>query len=145
MRIGSTLAAASLTVGLGLAATAPAGAAAPADLGPRPAPAGASVRDASALRTFTTWATNVNVRNNNANPTVCTDAPSVTNCPHVAGQMNPGVWFSAWCQTTGQTVGGNPYWVYISAPMPNSPNFSGWIASYYIDYPDNVLPDTQFC
>ncbi|MEU8756555.1 hypothetical protein [Streptomyces chartreusis] len=39
-----------------------------------------------------------------------------------------------------QTVGGNPYWVYIITP-----NFDRWMASYYIDYPDDVRPDTWFC
>ncbi|WP_327722823.1 hypothetical protein OG381_48655 (plasmid) [Streptomyces sp. NBC_00490] len=121
-------------------ATAPsANASAPS--GPRPAIAAKSEGDVSIQRTFTTWATNVNVRHNNASLTTCGMSPSTTNCPNIRGQVNPGDSFEVWCQMVGsQTVGGNPYWVYIITP-----NFDGWMASYYIDYPDNVLPDTRSC
>ncbi|MEU9055569.1 hypothetical protein AB0D37_35070 [Streptomyces sp. NPDC048384] len=109
--------------------------------GPRPAVAGKNEGDVSIKRAFSTWATNVNVRHNNASLTTCGMSPSTANCPNIRGQVNPGASFEVWCQKIGsQTVGGNPYWVYIITP-----NFDGWMASYYIDYPDNVLPDTRSC
>ncbi|GHA09052.1 hypothetical protein GCM10010372_05610 [Streptomyces tauricus] len=139
--MSSALAAAALTIGLSLATTIPAGAAETTAPGPRPTVAGKGEGDVSIKRAFTTWATNVNVRHNNSNFAACNNSPSVANCPNVEGQVNPGVSFEAWCQKIGsQTVGGNPYWVYVILP-----NFDGWMASYYVDYPDNVLPDTPFC
>ncbi|GGK31097.1 hypothetical protein GCM10011583_73690 [Streptomyces camponoticapitis] len=141
MRISSALAAVSLTIGLSLAATVPAGAADTVTSGLRPAVVGKGEGDVSVKRAFTTWATNVNVRHNNSNFATCNNSPSAANCPNVRGQVNPGVSFEAWCQKIGsQTVGGNPYWVYVILP-----SFEGWMASYYVDYPDNVLPDTPFC
>ncbi|MFG2463285.1 hypothetical protein ACGFWE_40400 [Streptomyces sp. NPDC048523] len=141
MRISSALVAAALAAGLGLVATAPAGATATEPSGSRPVVTGKSDSDVSIKRAFTTWATNVNVRHNNSNFAACNNSPSVANCPNVRGQVNPGDSFEAWCQKVGsQTVGGNPYWVYVIRPT-----FEGWMASYYVDYPDNVLPDTPFC
>ncbi|SFC41924.1 hypothetical protein [Streptomyces aidingensis] len=97
--------------------------------------------EVSAQRTFTTWATKVNVRHNNADWGACNTSPSVANCPDVQGRVNPGDYFEAWCQKEGsQTVGGNPYWVYVIMP-----SFEGWMASYYVDHPDNVLPDVAWC
>ncbi|WP_190038235.1 hypothetical protein [Streptomyces fructofermentans] len=119
----------------------PAGAVGTVAPGSLPAVAGKGEGDVTIQRAFTTWATNVNVRHNNASVTTCGMSPSTANCPNIRGQVNPGTSFEVWCQRTGsQTVGGNPYWVYIITP-----NFDGWMASYYIDYPDNVLPDTRFC
>ncbi|WP_331737289.1 hypothetical protein [Streptomyces sp. NBC_00019] len=124
-----------------VAATVSAGAPETAPSGLRPAIAGKSEGDVSIQRAFSTWATNVNVRHNNASLTTCGMSPSTTNCPDIRAQVNPGDSFEVWCQMVGsQTVGGNPYWVYIITP-----SFDGWMASYYIDYPDNVLPDTRFC
>ncbi|MGN9821413.1 hypothetical protein ACTMUQ_39575 [Streptomyces sp. SD11] len=139
--MSSALAAAALTIGLSVAATIPAGAAETTAPSPRPTVAGKGEGDVSIKRAFTTWATNVNVRHNNSNFAACNNSPSAANCPNVRGQVNPGVSFEAWCQKIGsQTVGGNPYWVYVILP-----NFEGWMASYYVDYADNVLPDTPFC
>lgn len=141
MRISSALAATVLTAGLSLVATAPAGATGTEPSGSRPVVTGKSEGDVSIKRAFTTWATNVNVRHNNGNFATCNNSPSVANCPNVRGQVNPGDSFEAWCQKLGsQTVGGNPYWVYVIRPA-----FEGWMASYYVDYRDNVLPDTPFC
>ncbi|MFI8215859.1 hypothetical protein [Streptomyces sp. NPDC085932] len=109
--------------------------------GPQAGSARGNEGDVSIKRNFGTWATNVNVRHNDASLTTCGMSPSTTNCPNIRGQVNRGDSFEVWCQKIGsQTVGGNPYWVYIITP-----NFDGWMASYYIDYPDNVLPDTRFC
>ncbi|TXS35535.1 hypothetical protein EAO75_44085 [Streptomyces sp. uw30] len=123
------------------AAAVPAGAADTVTSGSRPAVAGKGEGDVSVKRAFSTWATNVNVRHNNSNLTTCGMSPSTANCPNIRGQVNPGVSFEVWCQKIGsQTVGGNPYWVYIILP-----NFEGWMASYYVDYPDDVLPETRSC
>ncbi|MEU5161904.1 hypothetical protein AB0G74_20195 [Streptomyces sp. NPDC020875] len=138
MKIGSMLVAAVLALGTGLTATAPAGATDAVSPDGRPV-----VRTAGdgIERTFTTWATNVNVRHNNADYARCNNSPSVANCPNVRGRVSPGQPFEAYCQKRGsQTVGGNPYWVYVIRP-----SFSGWMASYYVDYPDHVLPDTPWC
>ncbi|WP_130584703.1 hypothetical protein [Streptomyces sp. SID5473] len=139
MKIRTMLGAAVLTLGTILAAIPAAGA---TDTVPRDGrPVVENRGEFTVERSFTTWATNVNVRHNNADYARCNNSPSVANCPNVRGKVNPGQSFEAWCQKRGsQTVGGNPYWVYIIRP-----DFSGWMASYYVDYPDHVLPDTPFC
>lgn len=130
-----------LTAVLATAPSANAGQTETVPSGLRPAIADKSEGDVTIQRAFTTWATNVNVRHNDASLTTCGMSPSTTNCPNIRGQVSQGTSFEVWCQMVGsQTVGGNPYWVYIITP-----NFDGWMASYYIDYPDNVLPDTRSC
>ncbi|MCK8677022.1 hypothetical protein [Streptomyces lichenis] len=96
----------------------------------------------AADRMYRTWATNVNLRSNEGNPTACSSHPSTTNCPNVRQQVQPSHQLYVYCQKQGQTVGGNPYWVLVNDyTAPNT----GWIASYYIDYPANRLPDVPDC
>ena len=91
---------------------------------------------------FRVWATNVSIRESTWNPTTCALSPSVANCPDVQGQAQPGDDLLVACQRIGQTVGGNPYWVNVE---DLSNGATGWMASYYIDYPDNRLPNVPDC
>ncbi|MCH0564834.1 MULTISPECIES: hypothetical protein [unclassified Streptomyces] len=95
---------------------------------------------AQAGRYYHTWATNVNVRVSDADPNTCGRHPSVANCPDVRERLQPGTQFYVYCQGPGQTVGGNPYWLMI-----NSGTATGWMASYYVAYPDNRLPGVPDC
>ncbi|MFD7629801.1 hypothetical protein ACFV7Q_27900 [Streptomyces sp. NPDC059851] len=47
-----------------------------------------------------------------------------------------------YCQKQGQNIGGNPYWLLVNDYTDSN---TGWIASYYIAYPDNRLPDVPDC
>ncbi|MET9147748.1 SH3 domain-containing protein [Streptomyces sp. NPDC058319] len=91
-------------------------------------------------RYYHTWATDVNVRVSESDPNTCGRHPSVANCPDVRERLQPGKQFYVYCQGPGQTVGGNPYWLMI-----NSDTTTGWMASYYVAYPDNRLPDVPDC
>ncbi|MES4889453.1 SH3 domain-containing protein [Streptomyces sp. NPDC096012] len=102
--------------------------------GARTAPA------AQAGRYYHTWATDVSVRVSEADPNTCGRHPSVANCPDVREHLQPSTQFYVYCQGPGQTVGGNPYWLMI-----NSGTTTGWMASYYVAYPDNRLPDVPDC
>ncbi|WP_328773779.1 hypothetical protein [Streptomyces sp. NBC_00286] len=123
--LGAALAATALTAGLA---------------GPAAASAGDTSDGASSRASFTVWATDVNVRDNPGNPGACDAFPSPGNCPVVAGQLQPGQAFEAVCQKQGQNVGGNPWWVYITRG-----DSRGFIASYYVDHPDNQLPGVPVC
>lgn len=93
-------------------------------------------------RMYSTWASNVNLRANESNPTACGISPSTTNCPDIRQQVQPHHQLYVYCQKQGQAVGGNPYWLLVNDyTAPNT----GWIASYYIDYPANRLPDVPDC
>ncbi|WP_149180017.1 hypothetical protein [Streptomyces sp. TRM49041] len=95
-------------------------------------------------KVFTTWATDVNARVDVAGSGSfrCPEFPSPANCPKVTGRSQPGDRLEVTCQTKGQTVGGNPYWVYVDNP---NRGFHGWTASYYISHPDNRLPGVPQC
>ncbi|MFF3349474.1 hypothetical protein [Streptomyces sp. NPDC002779] len=88
---------------------------------------------------FTTWASDVNMRNDlqRVNGWACGESPSTTNCPDVTGQAQPGDRLEVHCQTLGQTVGSNPYWVFVDNHTRGT---YGWMASYFIAHPDNKLP-----
>ncbi|MFE9452170.1 hypothetical protein [Streptomyces sp. NPDC006739] len=102
--------------------------------------AAAAPQAAAANQYYRTWATHVNVRVSNADPDGCGRYPSVATCPDVRGQVEPGTDFYVYCQGHGQTVGGNPYWLMIGTET-----MTGWMASYYVDYPSNRLPDVPDC
>ncbi|HZP55141.1 hypothetical protein [Actinocrinis sp.] len=91
---------------------------------------------------YRVWATNVNIRESTWDPATCALSPSVANCPDIQGQAQPGHDIYVLCQRAGQTVGGNPYWVNV---QDNTNGAIGWMASYYIDYPDNRLPNVPDC
>ncbi|MFI9152556.1 hypothetical protein [Streptomyces sp. NPDC053367] len=88
---------------------------------------------------FTTWATDVNMRHdlNHVNGWACPESPSTTNCPDITGQAQPGDQLEITCQTLGQTIGGNPYWVFA---INHTRGTDGWMAGYFIAHPDNKLP-----
>ncbi|WP_175411166.1 hypothetical protein [Streptomyces sp. TRM64462] len=93
---------------------------------------------------FTTWATDVNARVDvdGSQSHRCPEHPSPGNCPKVTGRSQPGDRLQVTCQTRGQTVGSNPYWVYVDNLTRG---FHGWMASYYIAHPDNWLPGVPQC
>ena len=103
-------------------------------------PASATVRPFDA--TYRVWATNVNIRENTFDPTSCSGSPSVGNCPNIQGTAQPADTIDVLCQRTGQTIGGNPYWLNVT---DLSNGATGWMASYYIDYPANRLPNVGDC
>ncbi|MGW1544688.1 SH3 domain-containing protein [Streptomyces sp. NPDC002309] len=106
------------------------------------APAGAAAEQRPASPVFTTWATDVNVREDPSPGYRCPEFPSPGNCPQVAGRAQPGDRLEVLCQTRGETVGGNPYWVFVDN---RTRGFDGWMASYYISHPDNWLPGVPQC
>lgn len=71
----------------------------------------------------------------------CRKYPSSANCSPVVDTMKIGDRIMPNCQKAGQTVGSNPYWVYGRTTH----NKTGWIPSWWIDYPDNVLPGVPIC
>ncbi|WP_264925592.1 hypothetical protein [Streptomyces sp. A012304] len=88
---------------------------------------------------FSTWATDVNMRYdvNRVNGDRCPESPSPAHCPDVLGRAQPGDRLRVTCQTRGETVGGNPYWVFAHNETRGT---YGWMASYFINHPDDVLP-----
>lgn len=85
------------------------------------------------------WGNNVNVRERVSAD--CFLYPSVGNCPDIVGQVNS--WNNAyvWCQQLGQSVGGNPYWVWVSADN----GLDGWMSSYYIENSSNKIDGVPQC
>lgn len=87
---------------------------------------------------FTTWATDVNMRHdlNHVNGYACPESPSPGNCPDVIGRAQPGDRLEVMCQARGETVGGNPYWVFAHN---HTRGIHGLLSSYFIDHPDKQL------
>lgn len=114
-----------------------------ADTSPASPPQARTAAHATAAdRMYHTWATDVNLRANEADYATCSRNPSVSNCPNVRQRVQPHHQLYVYCQKQGQNIGGNPYWLLVNDyTMPNT----GWIASYYIAYPDNRLPDVPDC
>ncbi|MFE1415239.1 hypothetical protein ACFW6F_31255 [Streptomyces sp. NPDC058746] len=73
--------------------------------------------------------------------TACQTYPSSVNCRPVIDTINVGDRFLPACQCKGDTVGSNPYWVYGAS----SHGTSGWILSWWIDNPYDVLPGVPDC
>ncbi|WP_147397382.1 hypothetical protein [Amycolatopsis panacis] len=98
---------------------------------------------ASAATRYHTWAHGVSVRSGDElHWADCDNSPSVANCSKVQKVINPDWGVVPTCQKAGQVVGGNPNWLRVEIYYPGSSGLStvGWMASYYIDYPKNVLP-----
>ncbi|MGW4463660.1 FG-GAP-like repeat-containing protein [Micromonospora sp. NPDC004704] len=91
-----------------------------------------------AATTYTVWVDGVNVGTTNA---ACEASPSTTTCATPIDVLNNGDMFTPVCQRLGQTVSGNPYWVY----GVTSHGSTGWIANWWMDYPDNRLPYLALC
>ncbi|MFF3849071.1 hypothetical protein [Streptomyces sp. NPDC002328] len=141
MRLTRRTAAAVLTAATLL--TGSAAAQATADTSPPP-PQTRTVAQAApaADRMYHTWATDVNLRANEADQATCSRYPSVSNCPNVRQRVQPHHQLYVYCQKQGQTIGGNPYWLLVNDYTDSN---TGWLASYYIDYPHNRLPDVPDC
>lgn len=71
----------------------------------------------------------------------CMSFPSTTNCNWVQERVNPNWPLVVHCQKAGQNINGNPNWLFVDVHVPAGAfaNYA-WVASYYIDYPGNVLP-----
>jgi hypothetical protein len=102
----------------------------------------ASAPSANALLTYRVGDfIEVNVRTNTTDPLHCSDYPSVKACPDIVTQVNKGQTVYVICQKRGETVEGrNPYWLLVEANRT-----VGWMASYFIDYPLNRVPDVPDC
>ncbi|MER7492874.1 hypothetical protein ABT033_09620 [Streptomyces pharetrae] len=138
-RLGGTAALlGALALGAGTASAQPTASVRPAVSG-QPAAWTAAGEQAAAAAVFTTWATDVNMRHdlNHVNGWACPEHPSPGNCPDVIGRAQPGDQLEVSCQTRGETVGGNPYWVFAHN---RTRGIHGWMASYFIAHPDDVLP-----
>ncbi|MHC3474552.1 hypothetical protein ACYF6T_38475 [Streptomyces sp. 7R007] len=85
------------------------------------------------------WATHVNVRKDV--PEECSLYPSTTNCPVIVDTVSTPERVYVLCQQLGQTVGGNPYWVWVRTPRGNL----GYMASYYTDNPTNKIDGVPIC
>lgn len=86
------------------------------------------------------WGNNVTVRDGGY---ACHTYPAVGTCTSIKGYVNS--WHNAfvWCQKAGQTVGGNPYWVYVTTDT--NPQFGGFMASYYIENSSNWIDGVPPC
>jgi len=71
----------------------------------------------------------------------CNDEPGTGNCPDVLDGLDPGNKLYPLCQSKGQLVGQNSWWVYVEAPGGNR----GWVASWYLTCPTNILPEIDVC
>lgn len=71
----------------------------------------------------------------------CGDAPGTGNCPDILAGLEPGDHLYPVCQSKGQLVGRNSWWVYVDAPGGNR----GWVASWYLTCPTNRLPEVDDC
>lgn len=74
-------------------------------------------------------------------PAACNDTPGTGNCPDVLAGLEPGDKLYPVCQSKGQLVGRNAWWVYVDAPGGNR----GWVASWYLTCPTNRLPEVDDC
>lgn len=73
--------------------------------------------------------------------TDCNTTPGTGNCPNVLDGLEPGDNLYPVCQSRGQLVGRNSWWVYVDAPGGNR----GWVASWYLTCPTNRLPEVDDC
>lgn len=71
----------------------------------------------------------------------CGNEPGTGNCPDVLFGLKPGHKLYPVCQKRGQLVGRNSWWVYADAPRGNR----GWVASWYLTCPTNILPEVDEC
>lgn len=74
-------------------------------------------------------------------PAACNETPGTGNCPNVIAGLEPGDKLYPVCQSKGQLVGRNAWWVYVDAPSGNR----GWVASWFLTCPTNRLPEVDDC
>ncbi|GHJ44005.1 hypothetical protein Cs7R123_13470 [Catellatospora sp. TT07R-123] len=84
------------------------------------------------------WASSVNVRNNGGD--ACYNYPGPANCPTVLTTVSAPQQVYVYCQKAGETIGGNPYWVYAYAN-----GMYGWLAGYYTDNATNWIDGVPTC
>ena len=103
-------------------------------------PAAAGTSAASAATTYGVRGENILVRSGTA---PCANYPSQSNCYNIVDHLSRshGDRITPYCQKKGQTIGTNPYWVWSRTPRGHV----GWVASWWIDYPYNVLPGVPIC
>jgi hypothetical protein len=92
---------------------------------------------------FTVWQNDIPLRY--GNEPYCSAAPSSWNCTQTRRYIrrNETVW--VWCQKWGgQSVGGNPYWLYVSWNNTDD-DWSGWIPSYPLNYPQRWVDHIPYC
>jgi hypothetical protein len=71
----------------------------------------------------------------------CQNEPGTGNCPDVLAGLEVGDHLYPVCQSRGQLVGENRWWVYVDAPGGNR----GWVASWFLTCPTNRLPEVDDC
>ncbi|MGY0230664.1 hypothetical protein PT931_02675 [Longispora urticae] len=76
-----------------------------------------------------------------ANVAACRNWPSAANCSPAVGVMNIRDRIYPICQRSGQAVGSNPWWVYGTTTN----GLTGWIPSWWIDYPADFLSGVAIC
>jgi hypothetical protein len=76
-----------------------------------------------------------------AGPGACQDTPGTGNCPDVLAGLSPGDHLYPVCQRKGQAIGQNPWWVYVDAPRGRR----GWVASWFLTCPTDILPEVDEC
>ncbi|WAU83412.1 hypothetical protein O1Q96_29220 [Streptomyces sp. Qhu-G9] len=85
------------------------------------------------------WASGVNVRDGGE---WCQLYPSPTECTRIVATVSAPSQVYVYCQQAGgQTVGGNPYWVWVIAPN----GVRGWMAGYYIKNNSNWIDGVPDC
>ncbi|MEU6306457.1 hypothetical protein PGH47_23145 [Streptomyces sp. HUAS 31] len=86
------------------------------------------------------WASGVNVRAGGGEQ--CYLYPSAANCPDIQTTVSNPTQVWVYCQQEGaQSVGGNPYWVWVLTPSGHR----GYMASYYIDNVTNSIDGLERC
>ena len=84
------------------------------------------------------WAYGVNVRADQSEQ--CYDFPGPLRCPRIVTTVSAPQQVYLTCQKAGETVGGNPYWVFM-----NMPGFTGWMASYYTNNATDWIDGLPVC
>jgi hypothetical protein len=82
------------------------------------------------------WTT-VNVRSSNS---ACHSYPSTWNCP-LEGQLPAGEVIDITCQDPGESINGNPYWVWGFTAKGQY----GFIASYFVENSTNKIDNVPLC
>ncbi|ANJ06098.1 hypothetical protein GCM10010220_12310 [Streptomyces parvulus] len=86
------------------------------------------------------WASGVNVRAGGGEQ--CYLYPSAANCPTVQTTVSSPAQVWVYCQQEGaQSVGGNPYWVWVLTASGHR----GYMASYYTDNATNWIDGVPSC
>lgn len=83
------------------------------------------------------WTT-VNLRN--SNPT-CHNYPSTWNCP-LEGSVPAGAAINITCQDPGESINGNPYWVWAYVFETGQ---YGFLASYFVENSTNWIDGVPLC